>query len=611
MGFDSVYMSLQELFPQLDARALRAAAIEHSKDVDAAVVAVLEEIVPFFVERSEPTLVVNFNCGNQQSSHDAGDDAGDGPSEPFYDAYDGHREGEGAELTLSEKNNENRMKMSHDVFSHGKPVALFDLNANSLPIEVSEALETEETLSGDKCIKMSSDRSPQHTLGTLQDADMGPNQNMNFTEEDVIALLLETDFSNVGNKENDLKLWADGNDLVDRTDVTVSPLESSARLVEAPDTRESNLEKLEVSLSTDTASNTKTMSNIVVTEDVPTLNATMSQSSQTRIIDVVEEMISDARNNKKTLFTSMESVISLMRQVELKERAAEKAKEEAAKGGKNILDKVEELKQMLQHAKEANDMHAGEVYGEKAILATELRELQSHVLSLSDERDKSLEVLDEIKENREMRQILEVQLAALENEIQSAEQEKLEKENVARKLLADQELIMEKVVQESKILNQLASDHAELQEFLVDRGRVVDMLHTDISKLSFYLSLLHSPVSFILLKFASKFSSFSLFAPAVSARGEIGVICQDVRVLKAKFDENVPLSKSLSSNETSFILASSNSSSLQSPIPDQVEPIALPPEDALLENQKTEEKAAVDDLKTLHDEGWDLVDDLA
>lgn len=39
---------------------------------------------------------------------------------------------------------------------------------------------------------------------------------------------------------------------------------------------------------------------------------------------------------------------------------------------------------------------AGEVYGEKAILATELRELQSRVLSLSDERDKSLAVLDEV-----------------------------------------------------------------------------------------------------------------------------------------------------------------------------------------------------------------------
>lgn len=40
--------------------------------------------------------------------------------------------------------------------------------------------------------------------------------------------------------------------------------------------------------------------------------------------------------------------------------------------------------------------HAGEVYGEKAILATEVRELQSRLLSLSEERDKSLAILDEV-----------------------------------------------------------------------------------------------------------------------------------------------------------------------------------------------------------------------
>ena len=43
--------------------------------------------------------------------------------------------------------------------------------------------------------------------------------------------------------------------------------------------------------------------------------------------------------------------------------------------------------------------HAGEVYGEKAILATEVRELQSRLLCLSDERDKSLATLDEVPIN--------------------------------------------------------------------------------------------------------------------------------------------------------------------------------------------------------------------
>ncbi|KAI9071558.1 hypothetical protein K1719_046491 [Acacia pycnantha] len=73
----------------------------------------------------------------------------------------------------------------------------------------------------------------------------------------------------------------------------------------------------------------------------------------------------------------MESLICLMKEVEIQEKAAEQAKMEAALG-------------------EANDMHAGEVYGEKAILATEMKELQSRLLSLSDEKSISLQVLDEV-----------------------------------------------------------------------------------------------------------------------------------------------------------------------------------------------------------------------
>ena len=59
---------------------------------------------------------------------------------------------------------------------------------------------------------------------------------------------------------------------------------------------------------------------------------------------------------QKTLFSAMESVMNMIKEVELQERAAERAKQEAAMGGLDILVKVEELKQMLAHAKEANDM---------------------------------------------------------------------------------------------------------------------------------------------------------------------------------------------------------------------------------------------------------------
>lgn len=59
---------------------------------------------------------------------------------------------------------------------------------------------------------------------------------------------------------------------------------------------------------------------------------------------------------QKILFSAMESVINMMKEVELQERAAKQAKEEAAKGGLDTLIKVEELKQVLGHAKGANDM---------------------------------------------------------------------------------------------------------------------------------------------------------------------------------------------------------------------------------------------------------------
>lgn len=59
---------------------------------------------------------------------------------------------------------------------------------------------------------------------------------------------------------------------------------------------------------------------------------------------------------QKTLFSAMERVINMMREVELQEKAAEQAKEEACRGGLDILVKVEEMKQMLAHAKEANNM---------------------------------------------------------------------------------------------------------------------------------------------------------------------------------------------------------------------------------------------------------------
>ncbi|PIN25863.1 hypothetical protein CDL12_01380 [Handroanthus impetiginosus] len=555
MAFKDVYRALLDMFPQIDSRALRAVAIEHSKDFNAAVGAVFDDVTPFFNGRSEEPFVreilgiqteaslfqssvnstevqdsCNVNRGIEQFFRD------DGCSE----AYSGHQQGEhnATDLKLSEKTHEDGINLSGDVYSNGEPVGYVDKNGVVvLHVEASGDLKTKEKIPDDKF----PESSIKISFGTVE------------TQEN------DQEKSSMDRKKN-----FNGIPLT-VFDEIFSHLESNPQsVVVLPDVHESDLEKLEVSSSTDTASNAETMSNIIGTKNEPTSNATMSQSSQTHI-HVLDEVIANARNNKKTLFSTLESVINLMRQVELKEQAAELAKEEAAIGGLKKMNKVDELKRILKHANVGNQKHAGEVYGEKAILMTELRELHARVLSLSDERDKSLGVLDE------MCQTLELQLAAAEDEIKAAEQEKLDKEIAAQILLSEQESIMEKIVQESKTLKHQTEENLKLQEFLVDRGRVVDML-----------------------------------------QGEIAVICHAVKQLKEKFDETGLFSKSLSSSQIDLIKASSDSLS-KSLIPDQMEPVPVGDDSSETQNEIdpekiSEDEASGDDRKTFLDDGWDFLD---
>jgi hypothetical protein len=207
-------------------------------------------------------------------------------------------------------------------------------------------------------------------------------------------------------------------------------------------------------------------------------------------------------------------------------------------------------------------MDAGEVYGERSILSTEVTELENRLLNLSEDRDKSLSVL------HEMRGVLETRLAAALEIKYAAEQEKQEKEGCARNALAEQEAIMEKVVQESKLLNQEAEENSKLREFLMDRGRIVDSL-----------------------------------------QGEISVICQDIRHLKEKFDNRVPLSQSISSSQTSCKLASSVSSMKSLLQEKPSEPSYETPEASENgESPKASVNEGKDERKELLEDGWDIFD---
>lgn len=87
------------------------------------------------------------------------------------------------------------------------------------------------------------------------------------------------------------------------------------------------------------------------------------------------------------------------------------------------------------------------------------------------------------------------------------------------------------------------------------------------------------------------------------------MICQDIRHLKEKFDNRVPLSQSITSSQTSCKLASS-ASSMKSLLLEK--PLEASYETAEASSNNKSPKALVnegkDDRKELLEEGWDFFD---
>ncbi|KAL1539789.1 putative serine/threonine-protein kinase kinX [Salvia divinorum] len=596
MTFQKVYESLRDLFPMVDDRALRAVAIEHVNDVDAVVEAVLEDIIPFFTLRSAPSSPLTWSAieGNlsERTGFVDGDlsfvsssalsepvdpDASSGHpevednivvsssalSEPVYpDASSGHPEVEDgiAQLTLSVETDDDGIKMNADIHSQAESlVALGETGDGTFHIQVLEDPQTDMDENKDDADGIAHYMSASTTSGVetsdIDESDLGESDDDNIDDDNDESDLGESDDDDDhdGSDDGSDLGESDDNDASDlgesgeSDDNDASDLGESGESDDNDDNDSSDLGESALSLSTDIASSGKTSSNTLGAED---------ESTSVCNVDHLDEIIADARNNKKTLFTEMESVINLMKHVEHKEHAAEQAKTEAARVGMDWLNQAKEEKIMIQRAKEANDMHAGDVCGEKVILTTELKELHSRLLSLSDERDKSLADLDE------MRQCLKVRLAAAEQEIKYAELKKLENEKFGKLSLAEHKLTMLQVVQESKIMRQQAEDNNKLHAFLLDRGQLADSL-----------------------------------------QGEIAVICQDVKQLKEKFDQRLPLSRSLFSTQTSFLLASSTSSS-KSLVPDQVEAVAVKDDDPKKVPENTQH--TVDCKALAEDDGWVL-----
>ncbi|KAM0071961.1 hypothetical protein Hdeb2414_s0001g00031161 [Helianthus debilis subsp. tardiflorus] len=93
----------------------------------------------------------------------------------------------------------------------------------------------------------------------------------------------------------------------------------------------------------------------------------------------------------------MDSVISLMREVEHREQVAKQAVENIGKSSLDVLAKLDELKQAQLFAKEINQTRAKEVYAERDVLADEMDVLQMSVAGLLTMGESSVGILDEVQ----------------------------------------------------------------------------------------------------------------------------------------------------------------------------------------------------------------------
>ncbi|GJN14386.1 hypothetical protein PR202_gb01209 [Eleusine coracana subsp. coracana] len=617
-----VFRSLQELFPQVDHRILKAIAIEHNKDVDSAVVAVLDEVMPSmtdsvgalsahheaipFTADSARNLFANSTreVGSSSSAeHDTHVDEAD------RNVHSAHHTSSVDVETATKENVDSKSYVdgltqmsNHDhvpsfdvVYANlsakselansdnesgcdGYPSSVGANDGNGISIKAAQLYKQDS----DNIIKVR-DCAPQNNSFKSFSGYVDLNDGRDSFFSDLLAVSSYNEVSS-GAMSNEKDA------LASLPDVPMQDTEGSSVGV-------STCKEQKDTSHTDAGYNGQPSGDVVEDGDIllssrtdmlPDLNlnhfasTTSTHSSHSVSTGSLEDSIAGARSNKNDLLPSLEMVTKMIEDVELLEEKAKVAKHESSVAGNDILTKVEKLKEMLTHAKEANDMHACEVFGEKSVLTTEARELQSRIQRLSDERDRYLAVIEEV------RQTLEERLVAAQREIAAAEKEKIEKEAAAQALLDEQEKMMNSIVEESRRLQKEAEDNLKLKEFLVERGEIVDML-----------------------------------------QGEMAVICEDVSLLKQVVDERLSLSKlqrsTMSSLSSSSLHKSGNSSdrtieAVESTDKHTIAEAACPVGEDLDGNDRTVEVPDGDvpaDRGTSkrqdsnsNEEGWDFVDDV-
>ncbi|XP_047334082.1 early endosome antigen 1-like [Impatiens glandulifera] len=313
------------------------------------------------------------------------------------------------------------------------------------------------------------------------------DDNMHFGQKDIVGHSIMDSNIAVSKASSPVKQCSDGNSMELDDVFQHSQIPAKESVMNAS---EGNLHSDLTGISSMDAETLVAVKEPTEYKDESAIKPLVDGSGEVCRIDMLEGFTEDAKLNKETLVSAVVLVTSLLKEIEIQEKEVEDVKKRAASRFSDILTRVEDLKDIMERAQEANEMHAGEIFGEKDILDTEVRRLQSRLLNLSEEKNKTLDILDE------MHCKLGERLAEAEKVVNTAEIEMVEKEKLAKTALSEQQLILIKVIEESKKLNREAEENTKFREFLRDNGPVVDIL-----------------------------------------KEEVSTICQDVKLLKGKLDE--------------------------------------------------------------------------
>lgn len=516
MTLKSVLRSLQEVFPQIDLRILRAVAIEYSDDVDTAVEFILSDVLPIITDPAETSNP--YISLDAEQSLNVGDysreDTNGANLLPCHNVIVEQKE----TLLPSELKAESDVNLSADNKSnaHSEPqssVVMLVGNCSNV-LGKNETLETklEEVVSvprtvAAKCdvldadvqelcktklngtLAASSDGCPTVSFQTVQN-NLDLMEGGTQIEKAMSSCISEYEEQLLGAFKDVAKIQDkcnfEANSAVSAAFTNAEETSSDHEISQAQRSKKSGeliniedfqsdyeVQQLECLAETASVLLPLEKDNVSISDKLQT--AIVATQGEIPNIDFLDSILLDAQNKKRTLVSALESTINMLKEVELHEERAEQAKKEASVAGEDIFQEVEDLRQKINHAKVTNEKKAEEIYSEKSTMAPEAMELQSRLINISDERQKSLSILEEIC------QTLGARLAHAKEEQAAAEQEKLKREDLAHKFFREQEDIMNSILQEAYCLQNEAEENTKLREFLMDRGRMLDILQEEIA----------------------------------------------------------------------------------------------------------------------------------